>query len=87
MRRAPGPDRYAAHVACLARKSTGTASYVVYSTDTASSKQQKLSSGSFPCDGTQYVNSLGRLRTGIQIAFDKIPPHTSHGYAIVVPEH
>ncbi len=86
LRRAPGPARYAVHVACLARRSTGTASYVVYDTDSTRSRQRKLSSGSLPCDGTQTVNSLGRLHTSIQIAFSEVPPHTSHGYAIVVPE-
>lgn len=73
-------------VACLAKKSPGTASYAVYSTDTAKSARRKLSFGGSPCDDTQYANSLGRLRTGIRIAFSKVPPHTTRGYAIVVPE-
>lgn len=86
MERDPGARRYLVRFACSAQRPSAWAGYVVYDTDSTSSHPRKLTSGGFPCDGTEYANSIGKLRSGVQIAFTTLPSGVVAGYAIVVPE-
>jgi hypothetical protein len=86
VRRMPAARRYAVRVACVASGPDAKAAYTVYDTDTTPARPQELTSGGFPCDGTEYENGVGRLHSGIQISFSRLPRHVAGGYAIVVPE-